>query len=358
MRLDLIPRQSTPAWAIYGTPILAIFLTVVAGAILFAILGFNPWQALHGFFIDPISTEYGLTELGVKATPLALIAVGLSIGFRAGVWNIGAEGQLTVGAICAGGVALAFWGDEGWWTLPLMLMAGLAGGAAYAAIPAFLRTRFHANEILVSLMMTYVAQLWLALLVQGPWRDPQGYNFPQSRMFGADSLLPVLVEGSRLHLGALAALLVVAAATVLLSRAFIGYQVKVIGLAPAAASFAGFSAKKIIWFCLLVSGALAGLAGMIEVSGPIGQLMPSVSPGYGFTAIIVAFLGRLNPIGILLAALLLALSYLGGENVQVTMRLPLAAASVFQGMLLFFLLGTDVLLRYRPRLVFAKGKAA
>lgn len=358
MRLKLVARASTPVWITYGTPFLAVALTVLGGGLLFALLGVDPLRGLHDFFIDPLTNLYGLTELGVKAAPLAIIAVGLAIGFRANVWNIGAEGQLTVGAICAGGVALAFWGDGGWWTLPLMGLAGILGGLAYAAIPALLRNRFNANEILTSLMLTYVAQLWLAMLVQGPWRDPQGNNFPQSRTFMPDALLPILVEGTRLNFGAILALLVVAGGAFLMARSFIGFQVKVIGLAPAAASFAGFSGKRIVWFCLLLSGGLAGLAGMGEVAGPIGQLMPSVSPGYGFTAIIVAFLGRLNPIGILFAALLLALSYLGGENVQLTLRLPIAAASVFQGMLLFFLLACDVFLRYRVVLTSSSRRSA
>ncbi len=347
--LRLEARTETPRWLVYTTPLLALALTVLSGAGLFAVLGVDPLEALYGFFIEPIADVYGWTELGVKAVPLALIALGLSLGFRANVWNIGAEGQLTVGAICAGGVALAFWGDGGWFTLPLMGLAGLAGGMAYAAIPALLRTRFNANEILTSLMLTYVAQLFLGYLVTGPWRDPEGFNFPQSRNFDADALMPLVLDGYRLHWGVLAVIVAAIAAQAVLTRSLLGYRLTTTGLAPAAARFAGFSAPGVVWTCLLIGGACAGLAGMMEVAGPIGQLMPSVSPGYGFTAIIVAFLGRLNPLGICVAALLLALSYIGAEAAQVTLKLSASVGTVFQGLLLFFVLACDVLLAYRIR---------
>jgi simple sugar transport system permease protein len=330
------------------TPLLAVALTIAAGAILFLIMGKDPIASLRAFFITPLSTAYGLSELALKATPLVLIALGLAIGFRAGVWNIGAEGQLVLGAICGGGMGLAFYGSEGAHVLPLMLLAGSLGGMAWAAIPAFLKARLDVNEILVSLMLTYVAALLLSTLVYGPWKDPEGFNFPQSRMF--TTTMPVLLEGTRLHIGALIALVAVALAWLLLARTLHGFAVTVTGLAPAAARFAGFRQERMIWGTFLLSGGLAGLAGAMEVAGPIGQLVPQVSPGYGFTAIIVAFLGRLHPVGILLAGLIVALSYIGGENAQIEVGLPQAVTGVFQGLLLFFLLATDLLVRYRLRL--------
>jgi general nucleoside transport system permease protein len=334
-----------------ATPPLAVALTLLAGAGLFAAMGFDPLAALRAYFITPLSSLRGVGELIVKATPLITIAVGLAVGFRAGVWNIGAEGQLTMGAICGGGVALAFYGQGGPWLLPLMILAGVAGGMAWAAIPAFLRTRCNANEILVSLMLTYVAVLLLSFLVHGPYRDPDGFAFPESRLFEDAALYPVLISGTRAHLGMVFALAAAAAAWVLLARAFIGFQIKVVGLTPAAAACAGFSRDRIIWFTLLLSGGLAGLAGLGEIAGPLGQITPSISPGYGFTAIIVAFLGRLNPLGIILSGLLVALSFIGGESAQIALGLPKAVTGVFQGMLLFFLLACDVLIRYRPRLI-------
>ncbi|MEQ8967181.1 MAG: ABC transporter permease [Azospirillaceae bacterium] len=346
----LEPRGEPSRLLTWLSPVIAVAATLVAGAVLFALLGFDPARALWLFFITPVSTVYGLTELGVKATPLCLIAVGLALGFRANVWNIGAEGQLTLGAVAAGGLALAFWGDGGFWLLPLMVIGGAVGGMVWGAIPALLRTRFNANEILVSLMLTYVATLILSYLVHGPWKDPDGFAFPESRMFEDSARLPDLVPGSRLHIGALFALAAVAGAWVLIGRTLVGFELKVVGTAPQAARYAGFSHNRMIWLTFLITGALAGIAGMAEVSGPIGLLQPQISPGYGFTAIIVAFLGRLHPGGILLASLLLALSYLGGEAVQIGMGLPLAATGVFQGMLLFFLLASDILITHRVRL--------
>ncbi|MGB0683794.1 MAG: ABC transporter permease [Magnetovibrionaceae bacterium] len=350
--LHLERRPNPSPVYVYLAPIIAGLLTLVAGALLFSALGEDPGRALHAFFIKPINNLYGITELFVKATPLCLCAIGLAIGFRGNVWNIGAEGQLTLGAVAGGGIALVFHDiapGNGWWLLPLMTLAGVMGGMAWASIPAFLRTRFNANEILVSLMLTYVALLFLSYLVHGPWRDPDGYNFPESRLFADSALLPVILDGYRFHLGGIVALFVVALGWVFVSRAYIGFQVRVVGLEPLAAGYAGFKANRIVWLSFLVGGGLAGMAGLFEVAGPIGQLNPSISPGYGFTAIIVAFLGRLHPAGILFASLIMALTYLGGDTAQIDLGLPRAITGVFQGLVLFFLLACDVLIRYRLR---------
>jgi ABC-type uncharacterized transport system permease subunit len=335
-------------WA-YMSPLLALVLTLLAGSLLFRFMNVDVGRALYTFFIEPISNSYGLAELGVKATPLILIGVALSLGFRAGVWNIGAEGQLILGAVFGGGVALLFYEQEGFYILPLVLLAGAVGGMLWASIVAWLRTRFNANEILTSLMLSYVAGLLLSYLVHGPWKDPDGYGFPESRIFSDSAILPIIVDGTRLHFGAIIAVIVVLVAWGILARTLLGFQIKVMGDAPDAGTHAGFSQNKVIWMTLLMSGGAAGLAGVIEVAGPIGQLLPSVSPGYGFTAIIVAYVGRLHPVGVLFAGLLLALSYLGGESAQIELNLPLAVGGVFQGLLLFFLLACDVLIHYRMR---------
>jgi general nucleoside transport system permease protein len=265
------------------------------------------------------------------------------------VWNIGAEGQLTLGAIAGGGVAL-FWADSlGVFTLPAALIAAVAGGMAWAAIPAFLRTRFHTSEILVSLMLVYIAQLWLGYLLHGSWRDPEGFNFPQSKAFGDEALLMPLADGVRVTSAFVMALVLAALSWVFASKTFAGYRMLVAGLAPAAAAYAGFSEKRNIWLALLLGGGAAGLAGICEVAGPIGRLQPSISPGYGFAAIIVAFVGRLHPAGIVLASLLMSLLYLGGESVQLTLQLPSAVTGLFQGTLLFYLLAADLFVGYRLR---------
>jgi len=348
--LKLVPRREPSQLMLYITPIIAIGLTMIFGMVLFVFLGKDPLKAIAVIFINPLFSSYAVSEMLVKACPLILIAIGLSFGFRAGVWNIGAEGQYTIGALTGGSVALAFYDTPGLWLLPLMCLAGIAGGMAWAAIPALLRTRFNANEILVSLMLVYVAILLLSVLVSGPLKDPDGLNFPESRLFHDSATLPILIEGTRTHIGILIALAVVAIAAVLIGKHLIGFQIKVLGQAPRAARFAGFSETRIVWTCLMISGGLAGLAGVLEAAGPVGQLVPALPVGYGFTAIIVAFLGRLNPIGILLGGLIMSLTYIGGETAQIEMGMPAAVTSVFQGMLLFFLLATDVLVNYRLRL--------
>ncbi len=355
MRLRLEARQQPSQTMQWLSPFLAAVLAALGGGVVFALLGHNPATALATLFLAPLATLDGLTELGLKATPLLLCAIGIAVGVRANVWNIGAEGQLTLGAITGGGIALAFGGEGHWWTLPLMLFAGAAGGAFWAAIPALLRTKFNAHEILTTLMLSYVAIQVLGWLVHGPWIDPEGFNFPQTRMFADDAMLPVLLEGARLNAGFLLALLAVPLAWGLLSRTAVGFRLRTVGQAPAAARYAGFSANGAVWFSLVLSGALAGLAGVCEAAGPVGQLQPLMSPGYGFAAIIVAFLGRLHPVGILGASLLMALLYLGGEQLQVTLQLPIAATGTIQGMLLFFLLATDVFID--QRLVFTRGPA-
>ncbi|MEP6998560.1 MAG: ABC transporter permease, partial [Betaproteobacteria bacterium] len=298
------------AWT---SPLLAAAATFVAGFILFSLLGKNPFDAFFLFFIEPVATRYGVGELLLKASPLMLCAVGLAIGYRANVWNIGAEGQLTIGAICGGGVALWLPQLDSAVLLPLMIIAGAAGGIAWAAIPAWLRTRCNANEILTSLMLVYIATLTLSYLVQGPWRDPEGFNFPQSRLFADDALLPLLLSGTRLNVGFLLAMAAIAASWVFTDRTLGGFRMRVAGLAPRAARYAGISATRTVWIGMLVGGAAAGIAGVGEAAGPVGQLLPSMSPGYGFAAIIVAFVGRLHALGIVFASLLMSLLYLGGE---------------------------------------------
>jgi general nucleoside transport system permease protein len=332
------------------SPAIAAIATLAVGLMICTVLGKNPFDAFHVFFVKPIETRYGVGELLLKASPLMLCALGLAAGYRANVWNIGAEGQLTLGALCGGGVALALHGSDSAWLLPLMIAAGAIGGMAWAAIPAWLKTRFNASEILVSLMLVYIAQLTLSLLVHGAWRDPEGFNFPQSKMFGAAALLPNLLPDTRLNAGFLLALAAVAASWLFMTRSLVGFQMRVAGLAPAAANYAGISTRRTVWLGMLIGGACAGVAGVGEAAGPIGQLLPSMSPGYGFAAIIVAIVGRLHPVGILLASLLMSLLYLGGESAQIGLALPSAVTGLFQGTLLFFLLAADVFIGFRLRL--------
>src|SRR5579871_1763723 len=200
--LELEPRGARSRLWVVASPVLAIALTVLAAGVIFALLGREPGTALYTFLVAPLLSETGPPELLVKVAPLVLIGVGLALGFRAGVWNIGAEGQLTMGAIAGGGLGLACPDVPALLLFPAMMLAGVAGGAGLAAIPAFLRTRFNANEILTSLMLTYVMQLLLIYLVTGPWRDPEGYGFPQTALLGENATAPIVIEATRVHLGA------------------------------------------------------------------------------------------------------------------------------------------------------------
>ena len=349
--LKLEPRPEASETMRYASPAIAVALTLVGGMIIFAALGKSPAEGFKVFFLNPIRDLGAIAELLLKATPLMLIAVGLAVGFRANVWNIGAEGQFLTGAIAATGIALAFKGAHAALLLPSMVVAGAAGGALWAAIPALLRTRFNANEILTSLMLVYIAQLMVSWLVFGPWKDPAGFNFPQTETFEDAALLPMLIEGTRLNYAFAIALAALAAGYVFMEKSYAGFKMRVAGESEAAARYAGFSAAGTIWLGLLVGGAAAGVAGMAEVSGPAGQLTDKLSSGYGFAAIIVAFVGRLNPVGIFFASLLMALLFIGGEQAQQYLNLPSSISKVFQGMLLFFLLGSDVLIQYRVRLM-------
>ena len=351
LKLEARPAASK-RW-IYGSPVLALAITVLIGVALFALLGKDPLRGLEVFFWEPLKSRYALGELMVKATPLLLIALGLAVCFRSNVWNIGAEGQFVMGAIAAGGVALMADKTTGSWIMLAVLLAGTLGGMAWGGLTALLRDKFNANEILVSLMLVYVAILVLSYLVFGPWKDPMGYNFPQTRAFEKATQIPRLMAGSRMNIGLLIALAGSAVLWLFLFRSRAGFAQQVSGLAPAAARYAGFSSRRALWTALLVSGGAAGLAGALEVAGPIGQLTPYVPVGYGFAAIIVAFVGRLHPVGMVFSALLMSMFYIGGELAQSRLGLPKSLTGVFQGLLLFCLLACDTLVNYRLRWISA-----
>ena len=330
-----------------ASPLLALAITTLLGIGLFMLLGKDPARGLQMFFWEPVKSAYAWSELGIKATPLVLIALGLAVCFRSNVWNIGAEGQFIVGALAGGWVAMQATPETGRGIVVLILLAGIAGGMAWSAITAFLRDRFNANEILVSLMLVYVADLLLGWLVYGPWKDPNGYNFPQTISFLASTKVPRLFDGWRVNIGVLIALGAVLGFWVLLFRTYAGFALQVGGLAPAAARYAGFSSRRALWTALLLSGGMAGLAGALEAAGPLGQLTPHVPAGYGFAAIIVAFVGRLHPVGIVFSGVLMSMFYIGGELAQSRLGLPKSITGVFQGLLLFSLLACDTLIHYR-----------
>ncbi len=350
----LIERRTTPSIAItVAAPAAATVLTVVFSFLFFDALGHNPVSTLHAFFVMPLSSLNGISEWLLKASPLILIALGLAIGFRANIWNIGAEGQLILGAVAATSIGLFYPDKESVFLLPLMILAGMLGGMAWAAIPAFLKHKCNTNEILVTLMLTYVATLLLSYLVHGPWRDPFGFNYPQTALLPPAAMFDPLSGPYRVNNSVYITIFAVGVTWFFTKYSFLSYRISVGGAAPTAARYAGYRESTSIWLGLMAGGAMAGIAGMAEVAGPLGQLSPHISPGYGFTAIIVAFIGRLHAVGILLGGLFISLLYIGGDAVQISLGMSSSVTRIFQGALLFFLLAADFLIFYRIR--FVKG---
>ena len=351
MRLELIRRGNPSQLLRFFSPLIGLALALVTGAIMFSVLGKNPVDALYVYFIEPLTELWSVHELLIKAAPLILMGAGLSVCYLSNNWNIGAEGQFIMGALAGSIFPVLFTDFQGPMVLPLMLGFAIIGGALWALIPALLKAKFNTNEILVSLMLVYVAELILDYLVRGPWRNPGGMNFPESVRFHDFARIPQMFPADgRANWGFVIAVLVAIAIWVVLSRTLKGFEIKVLGASPRAGRFAGFDTKAMIFFSFLLAGACAGLAGIIEVAGASTQLRPIISPGYGFTAIIVAFLGRLNPLGVIVAGLVLALTYLGGEAAQISLGLSDKVARVFQGALLLYILACDTLIHYRVRL--------
>ena len=347
--IRLIPRVENSNLMILLSPILALTLTAISAYIIFVfiLVDIEVSSIFYTLFVEPLTDSYYLSEVLVKAAPLIIIAIGLAIGFRAGIWNIGAEGQYVIGGIAGSAVGLYFYDIEGFWIIPLMALAGILGGMFYASIAAFLRIRYQVNEILVTLMLTYVAVLFLNAMLYGPLRNPDGFNFPESRMFHDSALLPIIWEDTRVNIGLIIAIVFSFIAWFAIKKHMSGMQIKITGSAPRAARFAGFDDNKTVLYSLMISGGLAGLAGLFEAAGPAGQLQLGLPQSYGFTAIIVAFLARLHPIGIIFSASLIALTYVGGENVQIDYNLPSSITQIFQGMLLFYFLACDILIKYK-----------
>ncbi len=350
MRLKLEKRREASVAMLVATPIASVLLTMLIGMVVFDLIGINGTKAVVDIFLSPILATYKWQDVALKAAPLVIIALGLSMGNRAQVWNIGAEGQYVIGALSAAGVGIAFGTSGGFFVVLLMVIAGMIGGGAWAAIPAVLRTRFNVNEILSSLMLTYVALQVLGYLVGGPWKDPNGRNFPATAPLDPSQTLPVW-PGSTVHLGVLIAVILPFVFWVIMSRSEFGYQVRVVGSSPTAARHGGFDSKRTIWATLVIGGTMAGLAGALEFTGVLHKVDLGFASGYGFTAIIVAFLGRLNPIGCLVAGIVLAVTYVGGQMAQTSVHIPNSTAGIFQAMMLFFILASDILVRYRVRVI-------
>jgi simple sugar transport system permease protein len=356
MRIKLEKRREPSLAMLVATPVASVLLTMLIGIVVFDMIGIDGFKAVVDIFLSPLLASYKWQDVALKAAPLIIIALGLSMGNRAQVWNIGAEGQYVIGALCSAGVGIAFGQTGGFFVVLLMIAAGIAGGGLWAAVPAWLRTRFNVNEILSSLMLTYISFQVLGYLVGGPWKDPNGRNFPATAPLADSQTLPVWPD-STVHLGVLIALILPFVFWVIMARSEFGYQVRVVGSSTTAARHGGFDSKRTIWATLIIGGAMAGLAGAFEFVGVLHKMDLGFPSGYGFTAIIVAFLGRLNPFGCLIAGIVLAVTYVGGQMAQTSVHIPNSTAGIFQAMMLFFILASDILVRYRIRVI-PSAKAA
>ena len=358
MRIKLEKRPEPSKLMQVLAPVASVLLTMLLGVIIFDAIGINGQRAVVDIFLTPLLASYKWQDVAVRAAPLVIIALGLSIGNRANVWNIGAEGQYVAGALAGAGIGMATTGMIGWVSITLMLLGGIVGGGAWAAVPALLKTRYKVNEILSSLMLTYIALQLLSFLIGGPWKDPNGRNFPQTAPLPAEQVLPIIVPGTTIHLGVGIAVVLALVFWLIMARSVFGYQIRVVGSAPNAARYGGFQTNQTVWLAMLIGGGMAGLAGVLELTGSLKAINLGFPSGYGFTAIIVSFLGRLNPIGVLIAGIVLAVTYVGGQVAQTTVHIPNSTAGIFQAMMLFFILASDTLVRYRVRLISSRPAAA
>lgn len=350
MRIKLEKRSQPSRIMLFVTPVAAVVLTILIGAIIFEVLGYDGPRTVKDIFLTPVFASYKWLDVATKAAPLILIALGLSFGNQAKIWNIGAEGQYIAGALGGAFVAYLTPDIQGHWIVALMLVGGVIGGATWAAIPAFLKTKFNVNEVLSSLMLVYVALQLLNYLITGPWKDPEGHNFPQTAPFTEAQLLPHALPGTVIPPGLLIAFMLMMVFWLIVSRSVYGFEVRVVGAAPRAARYAGFNASRTVWTTMLISGGMAGLAGILEATSQLGQINLGFPSNYGFTAIIVSFLGRLHPVGVFVAGIVLAITYVGGQVAQTTVHVPSASGGIFQALMLFLILAGDVLVRYRLRI--------
>ncbi len=352
MRIRFERRLKPSKAAGFAVTVGSLVLGLAFGGAILLVTGANPIETYKAMAAGAFGSGYAISETLVKAIPLVLCGLGVAVAFKMKFWNIGAEGQLAMGGFAASGVALflpeMFPNLPTGWLLPLMVLAGFLAGAVWGMIPGVLRALLGVNEVITTLMMNYIAILWIEYLFYGPWRDPQGYGFPGTAQFPKEAWLP-RYPGTRIHMGLVFALLAAVALWLILTRTKWGYEVRVIGENPKAAKYAGISMMRNVLLVMLVSGGLAGLAGVGEVAGISHRLQKGLTVGYGYTAIIVAWLGQLNPWGVVVVGVLLAGLLVGGDQIQITMQLPAAVALVLQGAILFFMLGGVLFTQYRLR---------
>ena len=339
-------RRYASPWSTPGLIVMAVALTIALTSAPILIAGANPIDAYGEFLVVPLTSTYSILEVLVAATPILFTGAAVAIAFRAGYWNIGAEGQLLLGAIAAAGVGQVAAGLPGLVVLPAMIGAGALAGAAWALVPAVLRVRFDIDEVVTTLLLNPVALLLVNALLHGPWRDPVT-GFPESPRIAAAAEFPQLIERSRLHLGFVLAVAIVVVAWYVIARTPTGLRLRAVGLSPQGARFAGIDVRRTLLGAALVSGAIAGLAGVSEVAGIQFRLTGGISPGYGYTGIVVATLGALTMAGVVLAAGLLGDLTVGAGSIGRALGIPSQLGAVVQGALLLVTVGLLAIRRHR-----------
>ena len=349
MRLSVKKIERRSAWAAPASMAMSVLAALLVGGVLLTFVGVNPLAAYEAMFRGAFGDQLAVTETLVKATPLMLTGLGVALALRAGFWNIGAEGQLVMGGFAATGMAL-FWGNglPGALVLPAMILAGFLGGALWGLIPALLKVFTNVSEIVSTLMLNYIAVLWIEYLYFDAWRDPRGFGFPGTAPLPDAARLPRLM--GRLHIGILLALAACVVLWFLLARTRWGYEIRVVGASVQTARYAGMDLRRSLFLVMALSGGLAGLAGMGEVAGISYRLQNGLAVGYGYTALIIAFLARLNVWGVVAAAVFMAGLTVGSDQLQIALSLPASFAWILQGTVLLFILAGGVLTHYRVRL--------
>lgn len=350
MKFVLEKRGSASRLFQFAAPFLSVIVALFVAGIILLVAGVNPLDAYISILSEAVGSVYGLTETLVKTTPLILTGLGVALAFRMQIWNIGAEGQLYMGAFGAGAVALFSGIESHIVMISAMFLAAVLCGGLWGGIAGFLRARLRVNEVIVTLLLNYIAILWVDYLVYGPWKDPNGFNFPLSAVFSDAASLSNWFN-SRLHSGFFLALLLALAMYIFIERTVWGYEIKVIGSNPKAARYAGMKSGLFIFLVLFLSGALAGIAGFSEVAGLQHRMQHGISSGYGYTAIIIAWLARRSAVGVVIVSFLMGILLVGGDSLQIMWRLPIAFVYAFQGLILFFLLISDFFTRYKVRIV-------
>lgn len=357
MKIVFEKRESVSRTVRFLVPLVSLVFALVLGAVLLLISGANPFVAYAAMARGAFGSSRAVAETLVKAIPLMLTGLSVAVAFRMLFWNIGAEGQLAMGGLAASGVALYVAdGLPGWSVLPAAILLGMLAGAVWALIPTALRAYLGVNEVITTLMMNYIAILLVSHLYHGPWRDPGGYGFPGTARFPESAWLPRIY--GRAHIGLIFAVVAAAGLWFVLQRTKWGFELRITGENPKAARYIGINIPRLMLVAMLVSGALAGLAGVCEVTGVMRRLQQGLTVGYGYTAIIVAWMAQLNPWGVLLVGFLLAALLVGGDQIQMAMGLPAAMGLVLQGALLFPMLGGMLFTEYRLRIVRRTQEAA